>query len=98
MVDMFSYLEMKIRLLIVTTRKKNEMLVTSVFRSVLNCLHRVEIAFWPLHLISLNLIIPPICILLKLDYAKFGVSNVTKTFGGWLDPPLGKGRVKKKHK
>ena len=41
------------------------------------------------------------CILLKLDYAKFGVSNVffskvieEKLLGGRLDPPpLGKGRV-----
>ena len=43
------------------------------------------------------------CLLLKLDYAKFGVSNLfsskvikEKLFllrGGWLDP-LGKGRVK----
>ena len=41
------------------------------------------------------------CILLKLDYAKFGVSNLffskvieEKSLGGRLDPPLGKGRVK----
>ena len=40
------------------------------------------------------------CILLKLNYAKFGVANlfffqkISKTFGGRLDP-LGKGRVKK---
>ena len=44
------------------------------------------------------------CILLKLDYAKFGVSNLfyskvieEKPFGGRLDPPdpppLDKGRV-----
>ena len=41
------------------------------------------------------------CILLKLDYAKFGVSNLffskvieEKPLGVWLDsPPLGAGRV-----
>ena len=44
------------------------------------------------------------CILLKLYYAKFGVSSLfssksyrRKTFGGRIDPPLlGKGRVKEK--
>ena len=44
------------------------------------------------------------CILLKLDCAKFGVCNLffkkvieEKPLGGWLDPPpplLSKGRVK----
>ena len=40
------------------------------------------------------------CILLKLDYAKYGVSNLfflqklsKKPLGGRLDTPLGKGRV-----
>ena len=41
------------------------------------------------------------CILLKLDYAKFGVSNLffskvieEKPLGGGLDPPLVKERLK----
>ena len=40
------------------------------------------------------------CMLLKLDYAKFGESNLfffnvieEKPFGGLLEPPPGKGRV-----
>ena len=39
-------------------------------------------------------------ILLKLDYAKFGVFNlffskvIEENRWGWLDPPFGKGRVK----
>ena len=43
---------------------------------------------------------PPMCILLKLNYAKFGVSNLffskgieEKPLGGRLDP-LGTGRIK----
>ena len=42
------------------------------------------------------------CILLKLHYANFDVSRLfclkvikEKPFGSWLDPPFGKGRVKK---
>ena len=46
-----------------------------------------------------NLIISPTCILLRLDYAKFGVSDLffkiyrKKSLGSGLDTPLGKGRV-----
>ena len=65
--------------------------------------HFPKFVFFPSQFLGkiLNLIIPPMCMLLKFDYTKFGVSNLfssnvieEKPLGVWLDPPPWEKRVK----